>query len=445
MKRSARSVVALLGALLALVALVSPASAAVCADCLRAGAASVALRVPAGTPLAGYGGGPRRLIPDVFGRYPHAFWFRPHEGQRDPLHARALVLEAGATRLVWVTLDVVAVDAGFTGFIQQRLRESGIPPASLLLSASHTHSGPGAFLESEIMAVVAVDRFHPTVRNALAGAIVEAVRGAWSRMAAARVATTTVPGPAVVKARLRGPLDRDVVVVKIVAADGQPIAAVWNYAIHPTMLGPSNLRLSGDVTGLASNEIERAIGAPALFVNGAQGDVSPARHGWDAARETAHELAKSVIAAWSGGAKPASGRLDVASERVALGAPSLSLRDCIGRWVPGRLTVPLGSALPREAEVVAARVGEAAWVSMPGEPAATLGLAVKRAARARWRHPFVAALTNDYLGYFMTRAQYAEPAYVTCATLFGPDAGERLARAARELLERLDAPAVAGR
>ena len=47
------------------------ATAAVpCAECVTAGAASDTLRVPSGTPLAGYGSMKRRLLlPDVFDRH----------------------------------------------------------------------------------------------------------------------------------------------------------------------------------------------------------------------------------------------------------------------------------------------------------------------------------------------------------------------------------------
>src|SRR6185436_15077624 len=72
----------------------------------HAGAARVALQVPAGSPLAGYGAFARRLlIPDVLGRHPHAFWFRPSSGERDSLAARALVLESAGVRVALVSVD----------------------------------------------------------------------------------------------------------------------------------------------------------------------------------------------------------------------------------------------------------------------------------------------------------------------------------------------------
>ena len=91
-----------------------PASAAAqsaCAGCVVAGAGRAPLTVPAGTPLAGYGGMPRRLLlPDVLDRYPHAFWLKPGRSEHDGLAARALVLERDGTRVIWVAVDLIAVD-----------------------------------------------------------------------------------------------------------------------------------------------------------------------------------------------------------------------------------------------------------------------------------------------------------------------------------------------
>src|SRR5207245_1550179 len=187
-----------------------------------------------GTPLAGYGGMKRRLLfPDLFGRYAHAFWFKPSVGERDPMTVRALVLETPAARLTWVTLDVIAVDRALVGVVEDRLARAG------------------------------------------------------------------VPAPAVTASRLGKPLDQEIVVLKLTTLAGAPLALVWNFAIHGTMLSANDLRLSGDVMGLASARLERTLGAPALFVNGAVGDVSPARHGEAAMVETAGALASTVAAGWT--------------------------------------------------------------------------------------------------------------------------------------------------
>jgi hypothetical protein len=177
-----------------------------CRDCVTAGAAAAALRIPPGTPLAGYGGMKRRLLfPDVLGRYAHAFWFTPSLGEHDPLAARALVLQTRDARLAWVTLDLIAVDRAFTRAVRDRLVRAGVPATPLIVSASHTHSGPGAFMDSALMGLVAVDRLDPAVREALVEGAAAAIRRADGARAPALVAASRVTAPAVTTSRLARP------------------------------------------------------------------------------------------------------------------------------------------------------------------------------------------------------------------------------------------------
>jgi neutral/alkaline ceramidase-like enzyme len=426
----------LLLAVLALAA--SPAAAQPCADCLLAGAARGPLRVPAGAPLAGYGAAARRLlIPDVFGRYPHAFWFKPSNGERDPLAARALVLEAAGVRAALVAVDMLAVDRAFTADVERRLAAAGVAPVTLVLAASHTHSGPGAFVDSAVLGWLAVDRLDRAVRDALLDSVVDAVRRADAVRGPARVAAGSVTAPRLTVSRLRQPLDAELLVLRVTRPDGAPVALVWNYAIHGTMLSASNLRLSADVMGETSATLEQSLGAPALFVNGAEGDVSPAHHGDRAAHDIGVELAAVVRRAWDGAEPVGRPVLRVASRAVTLPAPRLSVKNCVGGWAPAALTVPLGSVFPRRTALTAVAIGDVALVTAPGELQTKLGLAVKQAGREHFARTLVAGLSNDYLGYFVTPADYARAGYVTCATLYGPATGSCLAAAASGLLTAL--------
>jgi len=412
------------------------------AGSLRAGAARAAFRVPAGTPIAGYGSVRRRLLfPDVFGLRPYAFWFKPHEGELDPLGARALVLDDGRARLVWVAVDLVAVDRAFVTAARRRLEAAGVPPGALIVSASHTHSGPGAFVESGLMGIVATDRYEEAVRSALLDAVAEAARRADAGKVAAWAGVRVVQAPPLTRGRLGQPVDPDLVVLKLASPAGVPIALVWSYAIHGTMLGPRNLRYSGDVMGVASQELERRLRVPALFVNGATGDVSPRGHGQPAALAAGRALADAAQAAFSRAAPAPVRALALGTARVALPAPYVSVRNCLGRWVPRGLTLPLGRALPRDAELVAGALGGAAWVTVPGELQTRLGREVKEAARASGARGFVAGYSNDYLGYLLAAEDYPRVAYVACGSLYGPDAGALVTRAASALIRSVGAGA----
>jgi hypothetical protein len=440
--RRAVSATARLTAALALAAVLALPSAAraACAECLSAGAATTRLAVPPGTPLAGYGHLARRLLfPDVLGRYPHAFWLKPSEGELDPLAARALVLARGETRIVWVALDVIAVDRAFTAALVQRVTAAGGVRPTVIVSASHTHSGPGAFLDTELFGAMSVDRLDGAVRAALLDAAADAVRRAEAGRVPARVAIAELAAPAeLTHGRLGLPVDPTLAVLRVTRETGEPVAALWNYAIHGTMLSAHNLKLSGDVTGVAARGVEATLGVPALFVNGAVGDVSPTGHGAPAAASVGAALASLVERAWAAAA-PMEGRLGVARLTVDLPSARLSLRNCLSGWVPRFVTVPLGGALPRDAELVAVAIGDSAWVAVPGELQTALGQAIKRAGRPRFRHVLVAGVSNDYLGYFVTAQEFAQPAYVTCATLYGPKAGTCLAGAAADLVDGLEA------
>jgi hypothetical protein len=253
----------------------------------------------------------------------------------------------------------------------------------------------------------------------------------------ARIAVGTATAPPIVVSRLRQPLDAGLSVVRITGADGAPIALVWNYAIHGTMLSAGNQRLSGDVMGDASVALERALGVPALFVNGAVGDVSPAQHGDRATRDVGTELAATVRRAWSEAVPVPRPSLSVAARTVALPAPRLSLRNCLNGWAPRSLTLPLGAVFPRQTTLTAVGLGDTAIVSVPGELQTKLGLSIKQARPARFARALIAGVSNDYVGYFLTAADYTQPGYVSCATLYGPRTGDCLAEAAAGLLAGL--------
>jgi neutral ceramidase len=422
-------------ALVVVLGLGAGAADASCDACVTAGAGRTAFALPPGTSLAGYGGFSRRLLlPDVLDLYPHAFWLKPSVGQRDPLAARALVLERDGLRVTWLTVDLVAVDRAFTEAVAARL---GAAAGTLIVSASHTHSGPGGYIDSTMAGFLTMDRLDGLVRETLVQSAVAAVRTAETARGPARVGVATVEGPPVITSRLGKPLDRDVIVVAVRRPEGAPVAVVWNFGIHATMLSGSNRELSADVIGATSQAIEKELAVPALFVAGALGDVSPARHGAASLPGVGADLAAAVLGGWRTARPLARTNLATRATTVSLPAPRLSLRNCLGRWMPRALTVSLGRMFPREAQLTAVALGDVAWVVVPGELQTELGRQVKRAGRGLFGEVFVAGVSNDYLGYFVTAEDYDRPAYVTCASVYAADTGERLTERAVDLLYEL--------
>lgn len=67
------------------------------------------------------------------------------EGIKDELYAKVLVLFDGNTKIVLVTTDLAGVDNNFTKKIRTAVEEkTDINGNNIMISASHTHSGPAA-------------------------------------------------------------------------------------------------------------------------------------------------------------------------------------------------------------------------------------------------------------------------------------------------------------
>src|SRR5690242_3184408 len=85
-----------------------------------AGAAAVDMQLPDGVPVAGYGGGARRNLTPWKELSPYSHFFKPAVGVKDPIRAKALVLQRGETKMVWISLDLVAASPQFVQTIAAR-------------------------------------------------------------------------------------------------------------------------------------------------------------------------------------------------------------------------------------------------------------------------------------------------------------------------------------
>src|SRR5207244_2867957 len=163
------------------------------------GAQKGAIEVPRGAPLGGYGG--RRRAES--------------EGR---VYARALVLRSGEVRAVIVGLDALLVSSDLE---EEVLRRTQLPPRTcLLLAATHTHSGPGGTWDNALAELAGNGRFDRGMRDAVAQAVADAIRGALGYLRTGRFAIAQVEwgdGPAVV--RSAGPVDPTLLALQ--ARDGR--------------------------------------------------------------------------------------------------------------------------------------------------------------------------------------------------------------------------------
>ena len=211
---------------------------------------------------------------------------KPSEGVAQRIYAKALAIDDNANgRTVIVTLDLIGVPRELRDGVERRVhKQYGLPPESILLNASHTHSGPAPSsrgVDDPIYAKVA-----DSYQRVLEEKIVQVIGQALSRSAPANLYFTRARAGFAMNRRLRvgdqirnspnpdGPVDHDVPVLRVVGSDGNLKAVLFGYACHNTVTG--FYTINGDYAGYAQAYLEQAHpGAVALFLMGAGGDQNP--------------------------------------------------------------------------------------------------------------------------------------------------------------------------
>src|SRR5688572_13077890 len=387
---------------------------------LRAAAGQVDLRPVVGAPLTGFAA---RLEPSV--------------GVHDPPMARLLLLDDGAARVLWVSCDLIGFDPEDDAELRRRAGAAvSIPADRVLVSCTHTHSGPASMPFRGPLGQV--DR---AWLGRTFDAIIEAAHALASTLRPARVAhaTEAVTGLGYNRQDETQPIDERLLVAHFTDDDGRSIATVLNYATHPVVLGERNLMFTADYPGYASRYVERSLGGVALFILGSAGDVDPVVYRdlgrgagtFEIAEEMGRNLADTALCAIDAAKPQADVSIATAQRRVELplepppdleevramkadflarrGPTDTSPRTDDALWAVFQLAwaEQLEQALERDAvpraltvQVFAARVGDLCAVTFPLEIYSQIGLDVRREFEPR--PVIIAGYTNGLLGYAPT-------------------------------------------
>jgi hypothetical protein len=375
----------------------------------------------------------------------------PATGTADPLHATIIWLStADDPGVLWLTLDAIAVGAELTAELSVAAGQAaGIPAERVVVSASHTHSGPSGWT-GQIHPVIPAEReaelYEPLVA-AVANAVLtrRAVVASWRSVEVTGVGTN--------RHRQDGPHDNTAGVLALHSPAGALEAVLLDFACHPTTYGPENLLWSADWPGAA-----RAALGPAVvgYLQGAAGDVSPrfTRQGRGAAEITrlGELLATRVkeTLAEPGLALPSAApsirrttvRLPVRSLPPAADAAAIvsmaesaaraGVDDPSGRIAQTRLDGARGQALmaavdlPAELElpVSVVTMGDVCWINLPVELFALHGATLQEKSS----HPItrVVGYTDGYFGYVVDPAAVEAGVYEALITYFDQPATSQL-------------------
>jgi neutral ceramidase len=225
------------------------------ADPLKAGAARIDITPPVGFPMWGYAA--RKDSPSV--------------KVRDPLHARAVVLTVGASKIALVSLDLGrAPTRQSMANIRKQLKDA-VEIEHIFLVASHTHHGPVLELDDW------PTKEKPYVRT-LEEKIVKVITEAHKNLQPTCLGISSHEAPFNRNRHSRRadrPLDKEMLIARLDDAQGKPIAHLVNFAAHPTMLPAKLHEFSPDYPGFFAQHVEKELGGQCLFLQGAAGDLSP--------------------------------------------------------------------------------------------------------------------------------------------------------------------------
>ena len=349
-------------------------------------------------------------------------------GVHDRLYARAFAFSVGQRRLVLVSCDLATM--AFADYLRRPISDAlGLDAKDLLLCAIHTHSGPQLTLHPSYPDNVAYTKRLPRL-------LTRVVDRALRARCPARLAFGTSQSGVGVSRRLimpdgrvemspnpRGIADPEVSVVQMTQRDGTAMGALFSYACHSRSLRAPNRLVSGDVLGIAAQEVEDgARGTIVGALAGASGDVDPSRvvDGFDGDGggppvDLGRDLGRSVRDALEHAGPLRAERLTSTTTHVAL--------------------PPKHPGQGRAVQVEAVALGDLAIVGLDCEASTEIGLAIK--ASSPFRSTLVVTNCNGWSGYLPVARQYAEGGYEVDRSGFGPGASAQLVTEVIGILQRL--------
>lgn len=208
----------------------------------------------------------------------------------DPLFVKALVISDGEQTGVIVGVDAVAIgEIGsitneYLGNVRAEIDKTlQIKPKNIMINASHCHGIVCADVEARTIRAIqeAAKKMVPVKIGVGTGHEdrVQENRRLFlknGREADVRHAYALPPDEAVAKI---GPIDPEIGILKLEKENGETLAVVYNFAMHPIQGAPSR-GSTADVSGFASQVIEDNLsdGAIAVFVQGCGGDINPVEY-----------------------------------------------------------------------------------------------------------------------------------------------------------------------
>jgi hypothetical protein len=359
------------------------------------------------------------------------------QGVHDPLLAIALFIDNGEKQIVLCSVDHL----GFTYEMVQEITEKihaypELKTCEIFIASSHTHSGGGAYLNIPVLGASLAGAYSQDTVEFYIDKTTDAILQAYHHQTPAKIGIGY--GKAKSLSQYRGlwpedvvPLD-DVTVIKVTGLDDQPLAVLFNYPVHPTVLKSQNRLFSSDFVGCARDHLQSFLKCDVqpIYFNGAQGDIIPVifneKDSFDACDKLGKSLAETVKEIWDTTITDDALQIDTQKESYAFKPQA----------------TPFGLALPvnlykSEMNLIVFNRSHA-FITIPGELSCLYDKRLKETgSKLGFSHVSIFGLTNDAHGYIILPESWQHKTFESGLSFGGEDYGDITEKRAEALLKIL--------
>lgn len=418
----------------------------------------------------------------LFG-YPHVK--RYSTDIHDKLWSSSLYLSDGNEQVLFIANDIIFVSKETANYARKEISaRTGIKPENIMITATHTHSGPITvdYVSNQADPIIpkADQKYVAFMEDCIVKSATEAVGNA--QLAKVGLAIADDTGVGTNRRDPSGPADHNVPVLMVKnAADDSNVACMLVCSMHPTVMHEDSMLVSGDFPGLSRIYLQKNVlgeNCPVLHHMGPSGNQSP-RHvtkanTFEEAQRLGEILGKAVekvvsnidyktelgIRAASKSIRDLSKRqfpsvenaqvkLDAAIEKLetlrSTNAPSQETRTAECDWFGAEETLTLAKvaasgelenaysvALPAEIQCI--KIGNWNFVGWQGEIFIEFALEVKDKAE----DTFVISCANGEMqGYIVTKEAAEEGGYEASNALFDWQGGQVFVDETTAMLDEL--------
>ena len=354
------------------------------------------------------------------------------EGVHDPLLAIALFIDNGEKKIALCSVDHLGFTYEMVQEIAKRVRATEVGECEVYIASSHTHSGGGAYLNIPVVGESLAGKYSPATTQFYIERTAEAIIQAWQSQVSAKLGIGYGKAERLSQYRGLWPKDvsplSDVVVIKVTNLDGSPLALLFNYPIHPTVLNSQNRLFSADFVGYARDYLESSLNVQPIYFNGAQGDIIPVifndKERFDGCDRLAQSLAETVKIIWD--ATETSETLPITTQKESYAFKPQA--------------TPFGLALPLdvyESEINLIVFNNTdAFITIPGELSCLYDQRLKEVGKELgFAHVSIFGLTNDAHGYIILPESWRHKTFESGYSFGGENYGEEIMHRAETLLK----------